>query len=257
MPRQSKKPGPDLLNSEEVAIDRDVKNTPLPTAILAAFTGGKIGRVWKVGELEGKLQGLGFQASRRSVTLALAELEAHLSENEFLPWILVERGNQWQLVSKSVLLATIENPPGLPVNRVLSEEEKAVLLVVIGHRKKGGVTKTALSEILPVGDIDSILERLKDDGLIYADPAKYFNYWRARPAALLSLHLRSHTEIPALKELEIYFENRSSSQRDRALGYADSRAKSYARRRAEQTKTLPYPDEGSASASSEGEAAVA
>jgi hypothetical protein len=244
MPRKSKKPGPDLLNPEEETIDNDVKSTPLPTAILAAFTGGKIGRAWKVGELERKLQGLGFQASRRSVTLALAELEAHLSENEFLPWILVERGNQWQLVSKSVILATIENGPGLPVNRILSEQEKAVLLVVIGHRKKGGVTKTALSEILPrLGDIGEILERLKGDGLIYADPVKYFDYWRARPAALLALHLRSHTEIPELKELELYFENRKPSQLDRALNNADSRGKSYARRRAEQAKTLPYPDE--------------
>jgi hypothetical protein len=69
--------------------------------------------------LERKLQGLGFQASRRSVTLALAELEAHLSDNEFVPWILVERGNQRQLVSKSVILATTENAPGLPVNRIL------------------------------------------------------------------------------------------------------------------------------------------
>ena len=244
MPLSSRKPGPDLLNPEEKAIDNDVKSTPLPTAILAAFTGGKIGRVWKVGELERKLQGLGFQASRRSVTLALAELEAHLSENEFLPWILVERGNQWQLVSKSVILATIENGPGLPVNRILSEEEKAVLLVIIGHRKKGGVTKTALSEILPrLGDIDDILERLKGAGLIYADPVKYFDYWRARPAALLALHLRSHTEIPELKELELYFENRKPSQLDRALNNANSLGKSYARRRGEQAKTVPYPDE--------------
>jgi hypothetical protein len=256
MPRQSKKQGPDLSNPEEAALDRDVKSTPLPTAILAAFTGGKIGRVWKVGELERKLQCLGFQASRRSVTLALAELEAHLSENEFLPWILAERGNQWQLVSKSVLLATIENAPGLPVNRVLSDQEKAVLLVVIGHRKKGGVTKTALSEVLPeMGDVDGILERLKDDGLIYADPAKYFNNWRARPPALMALHLRSHTEIPELKELELYFESRSRTQPDRAFSDAKARAKSYARRRAEQAQTLPYPDEGAAS--EDGEPAAA
>src|SRR5260370_28325441 len=248
MERQSKKQGPDLLNPEEEALDRDVKSTPLPTAILAAFIGGKIGRVWKVGELERKLQGLGFQASRRSVTLALAELEAHLSENEFLPWILVEHGNQGQLVSKSVLLATIENAPGLPVNRVLSDRAKGVLLVVIGHRKKGCVTKTELSEILPeMGDVDSILERLKDDGLIYADPAKYFNYWRARPPALMALHLRSHTEIPELKALEVYFENRSRTQPHRAFSDAEARAKSYAPRRVEQAQALPPPREQTAS----------
>jgi hypothetical protein len=55
MARHSTKPGPDLLNPEEAALDREVKSTPLPTAILAAFTGGKIGRVWRVGELERKL----------------------------------------------------------------------------------------------------------------------------------------------------------------------------------------------------------
>jgi hypothetical protein len=69
------------------------------------------------------------------------------------------------------------------------------------------------------------------------------------------LHLRSHTEISELKELELYFENRSRIQFDRAFSDAESRAKSYARRRAEQAQTLPYRDEGGAS--EDGEPAAA
>ena len=39
-------------------------------------------------------------------------------------------------------------------------------------------------------------------GLIYCDPSREFNFWRPAQSALLSLGLRSHTDIPALKELE-------------------------------------------------------
>jgi hypothetical protein len=39
-------------------------------------------------------------------------------------------------------------------------------------------------------------------GLIYRDPSREFNFWRPTPSALLALGLRSHTDIPALKELE-------------------------------------------------------
>jgi hypothetical protein len=166
------------------------------------------------------------------VTLALAELETHLSENEFLPWILVERGNDWQLVCKSAILATIENAPGWPVVS-LSDEDKAVLVVIIGHQRKGGVTKTALSEILPLKGVEEVLARLKGHGLIYADPVRHFDYWRPRPAALLALHLRSHTEAPELIELEIYFESRQASRLDRVLRDARSRERSYLRRRVE------------------------
>jgi hypothetical protein len=43
-------------------------------------------------------------------------------------------------------------------------------------------------------------------GLIYCDPSRQLNFWRPTPSALLALGLRSHTDIPALKELEEWFD---------------------------------------------------
>ena len=43
--------------------------------------------------------------------------------------------------------------------------------------------------------------------MIYCDPSREFNFWRPTPSALLALGLRSHTDIPALKELEEWFDS--------------------------------------------------
>jgi hypothetical protein len=43
-------------------------------------------------------------------------------------------------------------------------------------------------------------------GLIYCDPSRELNFWRPTPEALLALGFRSHTDIPALKELEEWFD---------------------------------------------------
>jgi hypothetical protein len=46
-------------------------------------------------------------------------------------------------------------------------------------------------------------------GLVYCDPSRELNYWRPTPSALLALGLRSHTDIPALKELEEWFDSQN------------------------------------------------
>ena len=94
---------------------------------------------------------------------------------------------------------------------ILSEEDKAVLLVVIGHRQKGGVSKRRVGEILGL-DASSILDDLLSQGLIYCDPSRELNFWRPTPSALLALGLRSHTDIPALKELEEWFDTQKEMQ---------------------------------------------
>ena len=80
-----------------------------------------------------------------------------------------------------------------------------MLLVVLGHRRKGGVSKTRVGEILG-REASSILDDLLSFGLIYCDPSRELNFWRPTPSALLALGLRSHTDIPALKELEEWFD---------------------------------------------------
>jgi hypothetical protein len=55
--------------------------------------------------------------------------------------------------------------------KILSEEHKAVLLVVIGYRQKGGVSKSRVGEILGL-QASFYLDDLLSFGLIYCDPRK-------------------------------------------------------------------------------------
>ena len=80
-----------------------------------------------------------------------------------------------------------------------------MLLVTIGYRQKGGVSKARVGEILGL-DASSYLDDLLSEGLIYCDPSRELNVWRPTQSALLALGLRSHTDIPALKELEEWFD---------------------------------------------------
>ena len=71
-----------------------------------------------------------------------------------------------------------------------------------------------MGEILGL-EASSILDDLLSQELIYCDPARELNFWRPTPSALLALGLRSHTDIPALKELEEWFD---SQKEMRAIG---------------------------------------
>jgi hypothetical protein len=85
-----------------------------------------------------------------------------------------------------------------------------VLLVTIGYRQKGGVTKTRLGEILGL-KASAIPDDLLGFGLVYCDPSRELDFWRPTPSALLALGLRSHTDIPALKELEEWFDSQKET----------------------------------------------
>jgi hypothetical protein len=89
-------------------------------------------------------------ATRASVTAALAELALELELVSWAPWRLLERGTEWILAPKTELLELLAGVRRLPLEkaRILSEEHKAVLLVVIGYRQKGGVSRTRVGEIL-------------------------------------------------------------------------------------------------------------
>jgi chromosome segregation and condensation protein ScpB len=142
------------------------------------------------------------------VTAALAELALELELSGWAPWRLLERGTEWILAPKSELLELLSGVRRLPLKEsiILSEEHKAVLLVVIGYRQKGGVSRSRVGEILGL-EASSILDDLLSFGLIYCDPSRELNFWRPTPSALLALGLRSHTDIPALKELEEWFDS--------------------------------------------------
>src|SRR6202048_1409979 len=112
--------------------------------------GGGESRRRTVGELLERFKALGICASRAGVTAALTELEVELELCPWAPWRLLERGTEWILEPKSELLELLSGVRRLPVKEamILSEEHKAVLLVVIGYRQKGGVSKRRVGEIV-------------------------------------------------------------------------------------------------------------
>ena len=184
----------------------------LRVAVMACFS-GRESRRWTVGELVERFKGLGICASRATVTAALADLELELELAAWAPWRLVERGTEWILAPKrenSELLALLCGARKLPVPEPgkLSQEHQAVLLVVI---RKGGVSKARVAEILNL-DPSSYLDGLLRQELIYADPGRELNFWRPTPSALLALGLRSSSDIPALKELEQWFDAVASKE---------------------------------------------
>ena len=68
------------------------------------------------------------------------------------------------------------------------------------------MSKARICEILAL-DPSPFLDDLLRQELVYADPARELNFWRPTPSALLALGLRSFSDIPALKELEDWFDS--------------------------------------------------
>ena len=197
----------------EERISAQALTADLKTAIVAALT-GRASRRWTVGELLDRLNNLGVRCSKPAVAAALGELELEFALCPFLPWNLVELGTEWTLATKSELLELLSGVRKLPgISSLLTDEAKAVLLVVIGYRKKGGVSKTRISEILKL-DPTPYLEDLSNRDLVYTAPGKELNWWRPTPEALLALGLRSYSDIPELKELERYFDSMNSFGND-------------------------------------------
>jgi chromosome segregation and condensation protein ScpB len=188
-------------------------NLNLRAAVMACFCGQE-SRRWTVGEIVERFKNLGLSVSKAGVSAALAELALELELAAWAPWQLVERGTEWMLTPKSELLELLGRVRKLPFEKnALSEEHKAVLLVVLGYRRKGGVSKTRIEEILKL-DPETYLEDLRHQKLIYADPAREIKFWRPMQSALLALGFSSYTEIPVLKELEQWFVAIESGRRN-------------------------------------------
>ena len=125
---------------QEERIEIQALSVDLREAVMACLCGGE-SRRWTIAELVERFKNLGVCASRAGVTAALTELEVELELCPWAPWRLLERGTEWILAPKSEVLALLCGVRKLPVPEPekLSLEHKAVLLVVIGYRRKGGV----------------------------------------------------------------------------------------------------------------------
>jgi hypothetical protein len=186
-------------NLSDALLAEEISTTPLPSAVLACFTGSD-GRRFTREELRQKLLGSGFRVNAQELTLALTQLEAALVTSSLAPWRLVERGSEWFLVPKNHVLASLEKAPGLPATLNLSEDEKAVLLVILCYQEIGGVSKNRIAEVLGI-EPDKALGCLDEKRLTYVEGSLRYERIRARPSALLALGIRSAHAVPRLKEI--------------------------------------------------------
>ena len=161
----------------EELIDAQALSADLKPALVACLTGAE-SRRWTVGELLGRLNNLGVHCSKPAVLGALGELELEISLCPFLPWSLVERGTEWSLAPKSELLELlcgVRKLPGIS-SGTLTDEHKAVLLVVIGYRHKGGVSRKSL------GGASWSIRRPARNSTGGAPPRKPSRPWACDPA---------------------------------------------------------------------------
>ena len=194
----------------EQVIQAQAIATELKPALMACLTGTE-SRRWTVGELFERVKRLGMRCSKPTIVCALGELELEIALCPWLPWTLTEQGTEWILIARNEflqLLSGVRKVPGVTA-ATLSDEHKAVLLVVIGHRRKGGVSRTRISDILGF-DASPHLDELRKIELVYTAPGKELNWWRPTPQALLTLGLRSTSDIPELLELERWFDSQIS-----------------------------------------------
>jgi chromosome segregation and condensation protein ScpB len=165
----------------EELIGAQALSADLKTAILACLSGTE-SRRWTIAELLGRLNKLGVHCSKPAVAGALAELALEISLCPFLPWSLVEHGTEWSLTPKSDLLELLSGVRKLPgiSSGALTDEHKAVLLVVIGYRRKGGVSRTRIGEILGL-EAAPYLEDLRKKELVYTAPGKELELVASHP----------------------------------------------------------------------------
>ena len=132
--------------------------TPLKPAVMACLSGGESAR-WTLAELADRLRGLAVPFTRPALLGALVELQAELDAAPWAPWRLVERGQEWILLPKTEMYGLLLGVRAVPVaseSAPLSDDEKAVLVVVLGYRRYGGVSRTRISEILRIDPAEAL-----------------------------------------------------------------------------------------------------
>ena len=124
-----------------------------------------------------------------------------------VPWNLVEHRSEWIFQPKTDVLALLSRVCRLPpaAARHLIEEHQAVVLAVNGASPEGRRFMDANRSDSRAGGW-ALLDELAERGLVYTVPDRDFNWWRPTPQSLLSLGLRTYTEIPEFKELERWLE---------------------------------------------------
>ena len=202
----------------EELVETQALSVDLREAVMACLSGGE-SRRWTVAELVERFKNLGVCASRASVTAALAELGLELELSGWAPWRLLERGTEWILAPKSELLELLSGVRRLPLKeaKTFQRSIRPCSWSSSATAEKGESPKQGWGRFSGL-DASRYLDDLLSQGLIYCDPSRELNFWRPTPEALLALGLRSHTDIPALKELEEWFDTQKEMRADSETG---------------------------------------
>jgi hypothetical protein len=237
-------PVPEYHNgSWEQVIAAQALETPLKPAVMACLSGGESAR-WTLAELADRLRGLAVPFTRPALLGSLLELQAELDAAPWAPWRLLERGQEWILVPKAEIYGLLLGVRAVPVSAEappLSDDEKAVLVVVLGYRRHGGVSRTRISEILRI-DPAGALERLCAARLIKSDISGERVRWVPREETLLRLGYRAFSEIAALRPLEEWFEAQEKTSAvpvEPALERSERARRRWSPREAERRASTP------------------
>jgi hypothetical protein len=228
--------------SWEQVIAAQALETPLKPAVMACLSGGESAR-WTLAELADRLRSLAVPFTRPALLGSLLELQAELDAAPWAPWRLLERGQEWILVPKTELYGLLLGVRAVPVSAEappLSDDEKAVLVVVLGYRRHG-VSKTRISEILRI-DPGEALERLCAARLIRSDTSGERVRWVPREETLLRLGYRAFSEIAALRPLEEWFEAQEKTSAipvEPALERSERARRRWSPREAERRASTP------------------
>ena len=186
----------------EEEVSEALADVDLRQALLACFT-SRESYLWSVSELEGVLSGLGIRKGKAALERILGELAVELELASWSPWLLVEGQHDWRLEPKNALVSVLSGHRKITgeLAKRMSDRHKAVLLVVLCYKGRGGVSRTRLNQVLGF-ESEELLRELKSWRVVYPDSVRGYIGWLPTSAALLSLGYRSISEIPGLKELE-------------------------------------------------------
>lgn len=217
--------------------------TPLKPALMACLSSGESAR-WTLAELADRLHGLSVPFTEPALLGSLLELQTELDAASWAPWRLVERGKEWILVPKAEIYGLLLGIRAVPVSAdawPLSDDDKAVLVVVLGYRRHGGVSRTRISEILRIDPLEA-LERLCAARLIRMEKSGERVRWMPREETLLCLGYRTFSEIAALRPLEEWFEAQekaSATPVEPALERSERARRRWSPREAERRASTP------------------
>jgi hypothetical protein len=179
----------------------------LKAAIMACLIGGE-SPCWTFDKLAERLHHIGVSVAEATLLESVLELEVELDSTPWAPWRLAKRDGAWMLEPKNQVFDLLLGVRAVPVETdasPLSDEDKAVLLVVLSYRRRGGVSKARIAEVLRLDPTDA-LERLRAEHLIRPEPVDERVHWTPQEEALLRLGYRTCAEIAALQPFEEWLE---------------------------------------------------